>query len=92
MQRMSVRFEGHVQGVGFRYSAVECSKAFDLTGYVRNERDGSVYLVAEGDEDDLNGFLQAVRHSGVGRFVTKESMSWEPATGEFNSFGVGYGP
>ena len=89
---MSVRFEGHVQGVGFRYSVVECSKVFGVTGYVRNECDGSVTLVAEGDEDDLNGLLQAVRNSGVGRFVINEFMSWESATGEFDSFGVGYGP
>ena len=52
-----IKIEGRVQGVGFRYSASEKAKSFGLTGYVQNRSDGSVRVVASGDESQLNDFL-----------------------------------
>ena len=89
---MSIRFEGHVQGVGFRYTVVRCAGSCDVTGFVKNEMDRSVSVVAEGSEDELNRLLQGIRSSSVGRFIVKEYMSWSPATGQFSSFDVSYGP
>jgi hypothetical protein len=55
-QRITVRYEGRVQGVGFRYTAVSLAQNLDLTGWVKNEFDGSVSLVAEGaDIIDVGG-------------------------------------
>ncbi|MEZ6074574.1 MAG: acylphosphatase [Pirellulaceae bacterium] len=48
IQRLSVRFEGRVQGVGFRMSVAEIAGNFAVTGRVRNVMDGSVDLQAEG--------------------------------------------
>lgn len=44
---------GRVQGVGFRYYAVQTAKNLGLTGFVRNKSDGSVYIEAEGEESSL---------------------------------------
>lgn len=46
--RYTVRITGRVQGVGFRYSAVNKAQRLDIKGYVRNMPDGSVYLEIEG--------------------------------------------
>ena len=55
-----VTFRGHVQGVGFRYQTLNVAKGFDVSGYVRNEADGSVTLEAEGDESEVTAFLTEV--------------------------------
>ena len=40
--REAIRFEGSVQGVGFRYRMSQLARHYDVTGWVRNEYDGSV--------------------------------------------------
>ena len=45
-----VLFQGHVQGVGFRYATHGLAQRFAVAGYVRNLADGRVELVAEGLE------------------------------------------
>ena len=50
MVRCEVIFKGRVQGVGFRYTAQEYAQSLGLTGYIRNLGDGSVQMVAEGEE------------------------------------------
>lgn len=50
-----------VQGVFFRYSAKDVADGLGISGFVRNEADGTVYVEAEGEEDDLNEFLKWCR-------------------------------
>ncbi|NCC50088.1 MAG: acylphosphatase [Spartobacteria bacterium] len=85
---MAVRFEGHVQGVGFRFTTVRLATGREVTGYVKNEFDGDVTLQAEGTREQLNALLIDIRQSAVGRYVTNEQVTWRPATGEFDTFGV----
>lgn len=87
-QRITVRYEGRVQGVGFRFTAVSLAQKLAVTGRVKNEFDGSVSLVAEGEEDQLMELLGAIRRSNLGRYITNELMKRSPATGEFTGFGV----
>lgn len=87
-QRITVRYEGRVQGVGFRYTAVSLAQALDLTGWVKNEFDGSVSLVAEGSEESLMELLSAIKRSNLGRYITNELVKRSPATDEFTGFGV----
>lgn len=70
-------FEGHVQGVGFRYQTVQVAKGFEVTGTVRNLADGRVQLYAEGDEREVRAFLREVRdelESYIRATETKESQ------------------
>ena len=68
MKHFNIRVKGRVQGVGFRYSALKAAKSYKIIGFVRNEADGSVYIEAEGDEFNLELFLEWCRRgSGFGR-------------------------
>lgn len=54
-------FEGHVQGVGFRYQTVQVAKAYEVGGTVRNLLDGRVHLLAEGEESEARAFVAEVQ-------------------------------
>ena len=58
--QMNCWFEGHVQGVGFRYQTVGVAKGFDVTGYIQNMIDGRVHLYAEGEETEVVAFQSEV--------------------------------
>ena len=58
--RMDCWFEGHVQGVGFRYQTFNVAKGFEVSGTVRNLSDGRVHLRAEGDESEVCAFQSSV--------------------------------
>ena len=88
--RITVRYEGRVQGVGFRYTAVSLAQDLNLTGWVKNEFDGSVALVAEGEEESLMELLQAIRRSNLGRYITNELVRRSAATGEFKGFSIAH--
>jgi acylphosphatase len=53
-----IHVTGHVQGVGFRWSAVKEARVLYIKGFVRNLSDGSVYLEAEGSITQLNTFVE----------------------------------
>jgi acylphosphatase len=56
-----VVFTGHVQGVGFRYTALSISRQYPVSGYVRNESDGTVEMIVQGAPADIDNFIQDVR-------------------------------
>jgi acylphosphatase len=88
--RARVAFRGHVQGVGFRYTARHLAASYAVAGYVRNEPDGSVELVAEGERDEVEAFVNAVS-SELAPHIRRQEVHWEPATGEFDGFGISHG-
>jgi acylphosphatase len=80
--------KGRVQGVGFRAFVVEKGLAVGATGWARNRWDGSVEVVAEGDQQVLEELLAALRIGPRVANVTKVDLDWEAASGEFSSFRV----
>jgi acylphosphatase len=56
----TVRFSGHVQGVGFRYATLQVAKEFEVAGFVKNEPDGTVLVEAEGRKAEVDGFIAAI--------------------------------
>lgn len=62
MKAYVIRVSGKVQGVFFRASAQETARRLGVSGIVRNEPDGSVYIEAEGDASVLNQFIAWCRH------------------------------
>jgi len=85
--RVTVLFEGHVQGVGFRWTAARAARQVGVTGWVRNERDGTVQLVAEAVSDQLDRFLDSIRRDMEGH-IRNERIERSSATGEFSSFEI----
>jgi len=57
-RRLRYIFRGRVQGVGFRWRARHAADHFGLTGYVRNEYDGSVTAEVQGRIEDIYGWLK----------------------------------
>ena len=69
---IQVFYEGNVQGVGFRYSIRQIAKGFDVTGSVRNLRDGRVELLATGEEEEVRAFLEAIGQSELRAHIRKQ--------------------
>jgi len=90
IKRMHAIFSGRVQGVGFRFTVCRVAEGFPVTGFVRNQGDGDVEIVAEGAEQELVNLLHAIRGTSVGRFITNERIGWQPPTREFDRFGVSF--
>lgn len=86
--RMHIFYSGRVQGVGFRYTAKRTAAGFEVIGIVRNLPDGRVELVAEGGEEELKAFRQAISDAGLEHFIRNEELSWREATGEFRGFEI----
>jgi len=86
MLRLHAILTGRVQGVGFRFFALEEARRRGLTGWVRNLGQRQVEVVAEGPEKELQTFLEALRAGPVSARVDNAEVSWPPSTGEFNGF------
>lgn len=56
LRRTRYRYVGQVQGVGFRWTSQRIARALGLTGWVRNEYDGSVTLVLQGTSEQIGAF------------------------------------
>lgn len=85
--RYDVTFTGRVQGVGFRFAACRVAERFDLAGWVRNEPDGSVRCVVEGEPSELDAFVAAVQEDMSG-YVRDTRVTEAPAAGDLRGFGV----
>jgi acylphosphatase len=86
--RLRAIVNGIVQGVGFRYFVVGAARSLALAGYVRNARDGTVEVVAEGPREALEELLAELQAGPGGSVVRSVETSWEEAQGEFQHFEV----
>ena len=66
MKRYRLIFKGLVQGVGFRWTACNAANMYRLTGYVKNEYDGSVTCEVQGMDEEIQKFISAIQN---GRFI-----------------------
>ena len=73
---------GRVQGVNFRWSCREVADRLDLSGWVRNRPDGSVEVVAEGDESALAELVSWCSHGPVHAHVSDVEEHVEATRGE----------
>ncbi len=85
--RSTIYYQGHVQGVGFRYTTHSIARGHDVTGFVRNLPDGRVELVAEGSRREIAAFLAEVRER-LSNHIRNELCDEGPATGEFGAFEI----
>ena len=88
IERLEVRVSGRVQGVGFRHFTAQQAKRLGVDGWVRNERDGSVRVVAEGRRDVLEDFLERLQEGPGGARVQDLNPDWTTASGEFSGFAI----
>lgn len=62
-QRYFLRWEGQVQGVGFRFTNTNLAQTHTLTGWVRNMEDGSVEMEVQGAPANILSHLEALHAS-----------------------------
>lgn len=80
--------KGRVQGVGFRHHTLQSARNLDLTGWVRNLRDGRVEVLAEGVHEDLNQLLVKLRSGPLGADVNDVDYEFNDPEGEYHQFSV----
>ncbi|GBC74071.1 Carbamoyltransferase HypF [archaeon HR05] len=88
--RYTITIHGRVQGIGFRPFVYRLAIANNLRGYVRNMGDGSVEIVVDGNEHDLERFIDALKHDKP-PLALYEFMDIEKSEGgseEFANFSI----
>ena len=85
--RKTILYSGRVQGVGFRFMTIEALRGFEVTGFVRNLRDGRVELVLEGEPETLDQAAARVR-SAMAANIDGAVQTEESATGEFSELRI----
>jgi acylphosphatase len=86
--RLEATVRGVVQGVGFRWFVLREAHRLDLTGWVANEQDGTVRVVAEGHPASIASLRSALDVGPAGAVVERVSAVEMPATGRFSEFAV----
>ena len=75
-----IHVTGRVQGVGFRWSAVREARSLGITGYVKNQSGGNVYIEAEGSLAQLERFVGWCRIGpGIGHVDSVNITEYPPA-------------
>lgn len=90
-ERLDASVRGRVQGVGFRYFVLREAEYLDLDGFVANERDGSVHVVAEGPGEVLDELEARLREGPPASIVERVVSHREPARGIGSGFRVASG-
>jgi acylphosphatase len=80
-------FTGRVQGVGFRYAALQVAREFEVAGFVMNLSDGRVHLEAEGSPEEVGAFIAAVENRMHG-YVRKVDRHTSRRTPQFSGFSI----
>jgi acylphosphatase len=86
--RVHVRVYGRVQGVFFRAFIKSVAEELGITGWVRNVEDGSVEIVAEGEEESLQKLIAEARKGPPLAFVERIEVEWDEYRGEFTNFQI----
>ncbi len=90
MERLHAVVHGDVQGVGFRYFAQRKGRQLGLQGWVRNNDDGTVELVAEGERPALEELKRAVEQGPRMAHVDRVDARWSSATGNLAGFDLAW--
>lgn len=86
--RLHAHVRGVVQGVGFRYATLETARRLGLAGWVRNDLDGSVEVLAEGKRPALDAMLAFLWQGPRSAQVTDVTVTWFSAAGDIQGFMV----
>jgi acylphosphatase len=75
MTAKRVIYEGRVQGVGFRFSVKEIAHGYDVAGWVRNLADGRVHLEAQGEDSEVEAFIQGIDESHLRAHIRRKVIT-----------------
>jgi len=88
--RCRLKIHGRVQGVGYRFFASKTAPAYDIKGYVRNMSDGTVEVVAEGKENNINEFIKKLKQGPSFSYVEYIDKQKEEIDRPFSGFDISH--
>lgn len=88
MQQIECVVSGEVQAVAYRVYAQDAATELGLTGYVKNLRDGTVFVCAQGDRDTLKDFIEYLHEGSLKAKVASVSVEWGTPATIFDDFGI----
>ncbi len=80
-------FIGRVQGVGFRFTAHRIASRYRLAGFVRNLRDGTVEMLAQGPAEDIEDCVQDIKEAMAG-YVRETVIDEVPLDPKYTDFRI----
>jgi len=83
----TVFFSGRVQGVGFRYQALQVAMGYEVSGCVLNLPDGRVQLEAEGRLEEVRDFIVAIQERMEG-YIRKVEQTESQRAPQFQGFTI----
>ncbi len=89
-RRVHIRISGIVQGVGFRAFVWRNARSLGLRGYVKNLPDGTVEVVAEGEEEALRKLVELCWRGPAFARVDSVEERWEDPRGEYTDFSIAW--
>ena len=87
-RRVELVVVGRVQGVCYRASTQEKAATLGLIGTVQNQSDGSVRVIAEGEQDALEALTEWCRQGPPFARVDDLSVQFSDAVGGFTEFTI----
>jgi acylphosphatase len=90
MRRIVCHFYGRVQGVLFRRFTATLAVKYGIGGWVQNRADGTVELVADGEEEDLKSFFSELQEGPPAADVRNFDVRWEEIAGGEEEFRIKY--
>lgn len=78
-----------VQGVGFRFTVQRLAQDYQARGWVKNISSGSVKIIAEAEEEDLNKFIEQIKVH-FADYIKDTVVNWRPAENKYKEFKVAY--
>ena len=85
IRHVNLNITGKVQNVGFRYHTKQMAEVLSVYGYVKNMYDGSVFIEVEGEEKNVNEFVEWCRKGPSRAVVENIEINGEAVSG-FSDF------
>ena len=86
-KQVHVFYTGRVQGVGFRFTVLDIARELEVSGWVKNLKNGQVEVTAEAEEDRLKEFLQRIKQY-FSKYIQDGEISWSEAEEGFKGFNI----
>lgn len=88
MVRVHLRIFGSVQGVFFRHSAKLEAERLEIVGWIRNNADGSVEVMAQGEKEKVDKFIAWSKKGPPFAKVEKVEVGWLSENQDFDRFDI----
>jgi len=82
-------FVGRVQGIGFRFTALDIANRYRLTGMVRNVPDGTVEMIAQGPSDDIADCIRDIKEALEG-YIRETKTEEIPPDPKYTNFKIAF--